>query len=214
MAAARALPTLGVLTLLALWLGVGLKAPVLFVLAAPSLLAGGYAGVESVDRRTVDAARTVEMTELQIVLSIELPLPRRSWLIEQDRGGGVSDVVLREVVVRGALFTRLQAAAGDALALALALAVIFLACCRCPSPSPAALRPRLPSPRPGPVCLRLRTSSAAAATGDTVINTVAQDRTVWLPVDPAVVVATEMGYRSAVPQHLVAEPFYWVSRSG
>lgn len=74
--AARALPTLGVLTLLGLWLGIGLRAPVLalVVLAAPSLLAGAYAGVESVDRQTVDAARAVGMTERQIVLRVELPL--------------------------------------------------------------------------------------------------------------------------------------------
>lgn len=74
--AARALPTLGVLTLLGLWLGIGLRAPVLalVVLAAPSLLAGAYAGVEAVDRQTVDAARAVGMTEWQLVRRVELPL--------------------------------------------------------------------------------------------------------------------------------------------
>lgn len=74
--AARALPTLGLLTLLGLWLGIGLRAPLvaLVVLAAPVLLAGAYAGVEGVDRQTVDAARAVGMTELQIVRQVELPL--------------------------------------------------------------------------------------------------------------------------------------------
>ncbi len=65
----RALPTLGVLTLFALWLGIGLQAPViaLVILALPPLLAGAYAGLESVDRRTVDAARAMGMRESQIV---------------------------------------------------------------------------------------------------------------------------------------------------
>ena len=72
----RALPTLGVLTLFALWLGIGLQAPILalMILAIPPLLAGAYAGFESVDRRTIDAARAMGMRELQIVGKVELPL--------------------------------------------------------------------------------------------------------------------------------------------
>lgn len=72
----RALPTLGLLTLFALWLGIGLQAPVLalVILALPPLLAGAYAGLESVDRRTVDAARAMGMREGQIVGKVELPL--------------------------------------------------------------------------------------------------------------------------------------------
>jgi osmoprotectant transport system permease protein len=72
----RALPTLGVLTLFGLWIGIGLTAPVLalVILAIPPLLAGAYAGFESVDRRTIDAARAMGMRELQIVGGVELPL--------------------------------------------------------------------------------------------------------------------------------------------
>jgi osmoprotectant transport system permease protein len=72
----RALPTLGVLTLFALWLGIGLQAPILalVILAIPPLLAGAYAGIESVDRRTIDAARAMGMREGQIVGKVELPL--------------------------------------------------------------------------------------------------------------------------------------------
>ncbi|GAA1835631.1 ABC transporter permease [Agromyces salentinus] len=72
----RALPTLGVLTLFGLWIGIGLTAPILalVILAIPPLLAGAYAGFESVDRRTVDAARAMGMRELQIVGGVELPL--------------------------------------------------------------------------------------------------------------------------------------------
>jgi osmoprotectant transport system permease protein len=72
----RALPTLGVLTLFGLWLGIGLRAPVLalLILAIPPLLAGAYAGFESVDRRTIDAARAMGMREGQIVARVELPI--------------------------------------------------------------------------------------------------------------------------------------------
>ncbi|MDT9594098.1 ABC transporter permease subunit [Nocardioides zeae] len=74
--AARAVPTLGLLTLVALAAGIGLTAPVvaLVVLAVPPLLAGAYAGVESVDPVTVDAARAVGMSERQVVTRVELPL--------------------------------------------------------------------------------------------------------------------------------------------
>jgi osmoprotectant transport system permease protein len=72
----RALPTLGLLILVALNLGVGLVAPVvaLVVLAVPSILAGAYSGFEAVDRRVIDAARAVGMTEWQILTRVEIPL--------------------------------------------------------------------------------------------------------------------------------------------
>lgn len=74
--AARALPTLGLVTLFALLMGIGLTAPLLsfVILAIPSLLAGAYSAVESADRATVDAARAQGMTELQILTRVELPL--------------------------------------------------------------------------------------------------------------------------------------------
>ena len=74
--AVRALPTLGLLILLALNLGIGLQAPIiaLVVLAVPSILAGAYAGFDAVDRRVIDAARAVGMTEMQIVFKVEIPL--------------------------------------------------------------------------------------------------------------------------------------------
>ena len=74
--AARAVPTLGLLTILSLGLGIGLQAPViaLIVLAMPSLLAGAYAGVGNVDPATVDAARASGLSERQIITRVELPL--------------------------------------------------------------------------------------------------------------------------------------------
>ncbi len=72
----RALPTLGLVTLLALGLGIGILAPLiaLVILAIPPLLAGAYAGVEAVDPLAVDAARATGMTEWQVLARVELPL--------------------------------------------------------------------------------------------------------------------------------------------
>lgn len=74
--AARALPTLGLLTLCALWLGIGVGAPLvaLVVLAIPSLLAGAYSGVQAVPVQTADAARAIGMRPAQVVWQVELPL--------------------------------------------------------------------------------------------------------------------------------------------
>lgn len=76
--AARAVPSFGLLVLLVLLLGVlrtPLAAVITFVLLAiPSLLAGAYTGFEAIDRRTIDAARAVGMTEWQIFTKVELPL--------------------------------------------------------------------------------------------------------------------------------------------
>ena len=73
---ARAIPTLGLLTLLGLMLGIGLKAPVLalIVLAIPSLLAGAYAGIESVSPTVVDAANAIGMNKWQVIRRVEIPL--------------------------------------------------------------------------------------------------------------------------------------------
>ncbi|ACU40073.1 ABC transporter permease [Actinosynnema mirum] len=73
--ALRALPTLGLVTLLYLLLGGGQAGVViaLIVLAIPPLLAGAYAGVQDVDRGVVDAARGMGMTGSQVLWRVELP---------------------------------------------------------------------------------------------------------------------------------------------
>ena len=73
--AARAVPTLGVLTLAGLWLGIGLAAPTLalLVLAVPPLLSATYSGIASTPRATVDAARAMGLTERQIIIGVEAP---------------------------------------------------------------------------------------------------------------------------------------------
>lgn len=79
--AVRAFPTLGLLSLLlslaffAGSLAGSVANVVVFVLlGVPPLLAGAYSGLESIDRRTVDAARAVGHTEWQILGRVELPL--------------------------------------------------------------------------------------------------------------------------------------------
>lgn len=71
----RALPELGLLTLLVLLMGIGLLPVVLAlaVLAIPPVLAGAYAGVHNVDRATIDAARGMGMREPQVLMQVELP---------------------------------------------------------------------------------------------------------------------------------------------
>jgi len=78
--AARALPSFGLILLLVLLIGVTsiqlqIAAITAFVLLAiPSILAGAYAGIEAVDRRVIDSARAVGMTEWQILWKVEVPL--------------------------------------------------------------------------------------------------------------------------------------------
>lgn len=73
--AVRALPSLGLMTLLVLLMGTGLLPPVvaLVALAVPPLLAGVYSGIANVDRATVDAARSFGMTEMQVLGRVEVP---------------------------------------------------------------------------------------------------------------------------------------------
>lgn len=76
--AARAIPAFGLMVLLVLLLGV-LRVPeaavtTFVLLAIPSLLAGAYTGLEAIDRRVLDAARAMGMTEWQVFVKVELPL--------------------------------------------------------------------------------------------------------------------------------------------
>ncbi|MEH3153919.1 MAG: ABC transporter permease subunit [Gordonia paraffinivorans] len=71
----RSLPTLGLLLLFVLWMGLGLTPTIiaLILLAIPPLLAGAYSGVANVDRVVVDASRAMGLREWQILLRVELP---------------------------------------------------------------------------------------------------------------------------------------------
>ena len=81
--ALRALPTLGLLILLALWgLGtfkgsialVGPAIAVLVILAIPPILSNTYAGIAAVDPAARDAAKGMGMTGREVLTKVELPV--------------------------------------------------------------------------------------------------------------------------------------------
>ena len=74
--AARSLPTLGLITLFGLVLGVGLSGPMIafVILALPSVLAGAMSGVRAASTMAVDGARASGMSELQVLGRVEIPL--------------------------------------------------------------------------------------------------------------------------------------------
>ncbi|HVY96397.1 MAG TPA: ABC transporter permease subunit [Solirubrobacterales bacterium] len=74
--AGRAIPELALIALVASLIGVGLVTvtPALAILGIPPILTNAYVGVREVDRPTVDAARGMGMTELEIIRRVELPL--------------------------------------------------------------------------------------------------------------------------------------------
>ncbi|MEW1821657.1 ABC transporter permease [Arthrobacter sp. NPDC080031] len=74
--AGRALPTFGLISLLVIILGLG-ETPVmvaLVVLAIPPILTSTFAGLQAVDRATVDAARGVGMRSTQVLFRVEVPI--------------------------------------------------------------------------------------------------------------------------------------------
>lgn len=80
--ALRAVPTLGLLFALTLWLGSRLPGEsaflvpsviVLVLLAIPPLLSGAYAGVDAVDPAARHAARGIGMSPIQVLTRVELP---------------------------------------------------------------------------------------------------------------------------------------------
>ncbi|HEX3277462.1 MAG TPA: ABC transporter permease [Thermoleophilaceae bacterium] len=72
----RAVPSLALIAFFVAYLGVGFLNLViaLVLLAIPPILTNTYTGTRQVDRETVDAARGVGMTGLQIVRRVQLPL--------------------------------------------------------------------------------------------------------------------------------------------
>jgi osmoprotectant transport system permease protein len=74
--AGRAVPTLAVLVLLVLAMGLG-NGPVIYALAlfaAPPMLTNAYLGMREVDPDVKDAARGTGLSELQTLRRIEVPL--------------------------------------------------------------------------------------------------------------------------------------------
>ncbi|SDN22797.1 ABC transporter permease [Actinacidiphila guanduensis] len=74
--AARALPTLGLLVLMFIWLGIG-ETPVmipLVALAVPPILVTTYEAVRTADPAPVDAARGMGMGPIAVLFQVELPM--------------------------------------------------------------------------------------------------------------------------------------------
>jgi len=74
--AGRAIPELALIALVAALIGVGLLPVVLAlaVLGIPPILTNAFVGVRQVDSATVDAARGMGMSELEVVRKVELPM--------------------------------------------------------------------------------------------------------------------------------------------
>ncbi|HEX8744116.1 MAG TPA: ABC transporter permease [Thermoleophilaceae bacterium] len=72
----RAVPTLALLAFFIAYVGVGVSnvVLVLVLLAIPPILTNTYVGARQVDPETVDAARGVGLTELQVATRVRLPL--------------------------------------------------------------------------------------------------------------------------------------------
>ncbi|GAA4506299.1 ABC transporter permease [Brevibacterium yomogidense] len=74
--ALRALPSLGLMTLLVLLIGAGVVPPTiaLVILAVPPILSNTAAGISVADPAAVDAARAMGMTDRQLLRQVELPI--------------------------------------------------------------------------------------------------------------------------------------------
>jgi osmoprotectant transport system permease protein len=74
--AGRAVPSIGVVFLFFAFLGAGFRniTLALVLLAIPPILLNAYAGIRTVDAETVDAARGMGLSGLQVVRRVELPL--------------------------------------------------------------------------------------------------------------------------------------------
>jgi osmoprotectant transport system permease protein len=74
--AGRAVPELALIALMATAIGVGVLnlTIALAVLGVPPILTNAFVGVRQVDRSTVDAARGMGMTELEVLRKVEMPL--------------------------------------------------------------------------------------------------------------------------------------------
>lgn len=72
----RALPTLGLLTLLSLLMGLGLLPPLLalVIVAVPPILTSAYAGVANISAPVQEAAYAQGMTSRQVLTHVEIPL--------------------------------------------------------------------------------------------------------------------------------------------
>jgi osmoprotectant transport system permease protein len=74
--AGRAIPELGLIAIVAAFIGVGVfnLTIALLVLGIPPILTNSFVGIRQVDRDAVEAARGIGMTEFEVVRKVEMPL--------------------------------------------------------------------------------------------------------------------------------------------
>jgi osmoprotectant transport system permease protein len=74
--AGRAIPELALIAFMAAWIGVGVGnlTIALAVLGVPPILTNTFVGIRQVERAPVEAARGMGMTEIAVLLRVELPL--------------------------------------------------------------------------------------------------------------------------------------------
>ena len=74
--AGRAIPELGLIAIVAAFIGVGVfnLTIALLVLGIPPILTNAFVGIRQVDRDAVEAARGIGMTEWEVIRKVELPL--------------------------------------------------------------------------------------------------------------------------------------------
>ena len=177
--AARALPSFGLLFLFVMLAGVLLRGPstvlVLVLLAIPPILAGAYSGLEVIDRRVIDAARAMGMTEWQILWRVEVPLglPLLMGGLRSGTLQVVATAVLAAFVNLGGLglpivqgialrdYDRMLGAAVLIIALALLLDALFAVLER--FAVPRGVRPRR-APEPRSTAPRRRAAAGTPAT--------------------------------------------------
>ncbi len=74
--AGRAIPELALIALMIAFIGTGVLnvTIALLILGIPPILTNAFVGIRQVDRDTVEAARGMGMTELEVIRKVELPL--------------------------------------------------------------------------------------------------------------------------------------------
>ncbi|WP_030250310.1 ABC transporter permease [Streptomyces violens] len=137
----QAIPALGLLVLLVIWLGVGPKAAIIgmIIYAVLPVLANTIAGLQAIDPTLTEAARGVGMSPLGVLTKVELPLAvplilagiRNALVLNVGTatlatfggGGGLGDLISAGIVTQRMPVLVL----GSVLTIALALLVDWLA---------------------------------------------------------------------------------------
>ena len=94
--AGRGIPELALIALMAAVIGVGVLnvTIALSILGIPPILTNAFVGIRQADRASVDAARGIGMTELEILTRVEMPLAIPTLMAgvrrrdDRDRGDG------------------------------------------------------------------------------------------------------------------------------